>query len=123
VIALCILFPGLTVLWTAHRTRTATKTFRSLQGMRSARRSRRTCSSIRTANGEQEIRFRNGSVIMFGAREQGFGRGFDEVDVEVFDEAQILTEKALEDMVAGDEPVPAPARRAAVLHGHPAAAG
>ena len=37
---------------------------------------------------------------MFGAREQGFGRGFDEVDIEVFDEAQILTEKALEDMVA-----------------------
>jgi hypothetical protein len=31
---------------------------------------------------------------------RGFGRGFDEVDVEVFDEAQILTEKALEDMVA-----------------------
>jgi hypothetical protein len=57
-------------------------------------------NGIRTANGEQEIRFRNGSVIMFGAREQGFGRGFDEVDVEVFDEAQILTEKALEDMVA-----------------------
>jgi hypothetical protein len=55
---------------------------------------------IRTANGEQEIEFRNGSKIMFGAREQGFGRGFDEVDIEVFDEAQILTEKALEDMVA-----------------------
>src|SRR5690606_21330512 len=31
---------------------------------------------------------------------QGFGRGFDEIDVEVFDESQILTEKALEDMVA-----------------------
>jgi len=39
-------------------------------------------------------------MIMFGAREQGFGRGFDEIDIEVFDEAQILTEKALEDMVA-----------------------
>jgi hypothetical protein len=51
-------------------------------------------------NGEQEIHFTNGSVIMFGAREGGFGRGFDEVDIEVFDEAQILTEKALEDMVA-----------------------
>lgn len=55
---------------------------------------------IRTANGEQEILFANGSRIMFGAREQGFGRGFDEVDIEVFDEAQILTERALEDMVA-----------------------
>jgi hypothetical protein len=44
--------------------------------------------------------FRNGSKIMFGARSMGFGRGFDEIDVEVFDEAQILDSKALEDMVA-----------------------
>lgn len=99
-IALCILFPGLKVLWTAHRTRTATNTFRSLQGFCNSKRVKPHISHIRTANGEQEIGFRNGSVIMFGAREQGFGRGFDEVDVEVFDEAQILTEKALEDMVA-----------------------
>ena len=33
VIALCILTPGLTVLWSAHRTRTATKTFGSLKGI------------------------------------------------------------------------------------------
>jgi len=99
-VALCILFPGLKVLWTAHRTRTATNTFRSLQGFCRSKRVAPHVSHIRTANGEQEIGFHNGSVIMFGAREQGFGRGFDEVDVEVFDEAQILTEKALEDMVA-----------------------
>ncbi|WP_205775913.1 hypothetical protein [Micromonospora tulbaghiae] len=100
VFALCALFPGLKVVWTAHRTRTATSAFRSLQ--RLARREKGTpyVEYIRTANGEQEIGFHNGSLIMFGAREQGFGRGFEEVDVEVFDEAQILTEKALEDMVA-----------------------
>ena len=99
---LCLLFPGLKVVWTAHRTRTTTNTFRSLQGMVRKRRiwPHIAPSGIRTANGEQEIKFANGSIIMFGAREQGFGRGFDEVDVEVFDEAQILTEKALEDMVA-----------------------
>lgn len=56
-------------------------------------------NGIRTTNGEQEIRFSNGSIMMFGAREQGFGRGLDELDSEVFDEAQILTLKALEDMV------------------------
>lgn len=100
VIALCVLFPGMTVLWTAHRTRTATKTFGSLRGMVKRKKIWPHVGAIRTANGEQEIAFRNGSVIMFGAREQGFGRGFDEVDIEVFDEAQILTEKALEDMVA-----------------------
>lgn len=100
IFALCSLFPGLTVLWTAHRTRTATKTFASLRGFAGRKSVAPFIDSIRSVNGEQEIRFTNGSVIMFGARESGFGRGFDEVDIEVFDEAQILTEKALEDMVA-----------------------
>ena len=53
----------------------------------------------RRANGQQEIVFVNGSRIMFGTRENGFGRGFDSVDIEVFDEAQILTERALDDMI------------------------
>jgi hypothetical protein len=97
---MCILFPGYKVVWTAHRTRTATNTFRSLQRMAKRKKLWPHILHIRTANGEQEIAFRNGSVIMFGAREQGFGRGFDEIDAEVFDEAQILTVKALEDMVA-----------------------
>lgn len=99
VVALCILHPGLKVVWTAHRTRTATNTFHTLQAICRKKRVAPKVLAVRTANGEQEIRFRNGSVILFGAREQGFGRGFDELDVEVFDEAQILTEKALEDMV------------------------
>lgn len=100
IIALCLIHPGLTVLWSAHRTRTATKTFGTLKGMTSRKKIARNVLNPRNTNGEQEIRFRNSSVIMFGAREHGFGRGFDEVDVEVFDEAQILGEKALEDMVA-----------------------
>ena len=99
VIALCILHPGLTVLWSAHRTRTTSKTFGSLKGLTSKKKIKPHMLEPRNTNGEQEIRFVNGSIIMFGAREQGFGRGFDEVDIEVFDEAQILTEKALEDMV------------------------
>lgn len=104
IIALCILFPRMTVLWTAHRTRTSTMTFKTMQGMVRKKKIRvhlapERNEGIRSTNGEQEIKFKNGSVIMFGAREAGFGRGFDSVDVEVFDEAQILTEKALEDMV------------------------
>jgi len=104
IIAMCILFPNLTVLWTAHRTRTSTMTFKTMQGMVRKKKIRvhlevSRSDGIRSTNGEQEIRFKNGSVIMFGAREDGFGRGFDSVDIEVFDEAQILTEKALEDMV------------------------
>src|SRR5690625_4981733 len=105
VFALCTLFPGMRVLWTAHRTRTGTNTFRSLAGFSKNKKvlpymEQGPTNGIRTANGEQEISFRNGSIIMFGARADGFGRGFDEIDIEVFDEAQILNEKALEDMVA-----------------------
>jgi hypothetical protein len=100
IFALCTLFPNLTVLWTAHRTRTATKTFASLRGFAGRKSVEPYVRAVRAVNGEQEIHFTNGSVIMFGAREGGFGRGFDEIDVEVFDEAQILTEKALEDMIA-----------------------
>lgn len=99
IIALCVLFPGFKVLWTAHRTRTSSMTFSSMQGMVKKKKIWPHVRAIRTANGEQEIHFTNGSVIMFGAREQGFGRGFDQVDAEVFDEAQILTAKALEDMI------------------------
>lgn len=100
-IGLCLEFPGMRVIWTSHHNRTTTNTFRSMQGM--VRKKKMfphiAPNGIRIANGEQEIRFLNGSIIMFGAREQGFGRGMDEIDVEVFDEAQILSIKALEDMV------------------------
>ncbi len=100
IFALCILFPGLMVLWTAHRTRTSNETFRSMQATAKRKKVAPHVEYVRATNGEQEIGFRNGSRILFGAREQGFGRGFAEVDIEVFDEAQILTERALEDMVA-----------------------
>ncbi|HLR97051.1 MAG TPA: hypothetical protein VK053_21195 [Jiangellaceae bacterium] len=107
ILALCTLYPNMTVLWTAHRTRTATNTFQKMKAMalRPAARvylkpGSNQGTGIRDANGEQEIPFKNGSRVLFGAREAGFGRGFDEVDVEVFDEAQILSIRALEDMVA-----------------------
>jgi len=102
VIALCLEFPGLTVVWTAHHLRTSTRTFQTLQSLvkRPGIAAYVPQHGVRTANGEQQIAFSNGSIIMFGARSMGFGRGFDQVDVEVFDEAQILTERALEDMLA-----------------------
>jgi hypothetical protein len=99
IFALCILFPGLKVLWTAHRTRTSDETFKSLSGFARRKLISPYMLDPRSANGQQEIRFKNGSRILFGARETGFGRGFDDVDIEVFDECQILTQKALDDMV------------------------
>lgn len=104
IIGLSLEFPGLTSVWTSHHLRTTTTTFRTFQGLVKRKEiaphllSNRS-NGIREANGEQEIRFRNGSIIMFGARAQGFGRGIPEIDIEVFDEAQILGLKALEDMV------------------------
>ena len=99
-VIMCVLFPGLRVVWTAHHLRTSTKTFTTLRGLCRRKKIAPLIKSIRSANGEQQVEFLNGSGIMFGARAQGFGRGFDEIDVEVFDEAQILDTKALEDMVA-----------------------
>lgn len=101
-IALAIELPGLRIVWTSHHGRTTTNTFRSMQGMVNRKQVRPFMppgGGVRTANGEQEIRFANGSLVMFGAREHGFGRGMDAVDILVFDEAQILDIKALEDMV------------------------
>ena len=99
-VIMCILFPGLQVVWTAHHLRTSTKTFTALRGICRRKKVRPHIRAMRSANGEQQVEFANGSMIMFGARSRGFGRGFDEIDVEVFDEAQILDTKSLEDMVA-----------------------
>lgn len=107
VFALCTLFPDLTVVWTAHRTRTSDETFEKMKAMALKP---KVASYIegkpRTANGQQQVKFKNGSRILFGAREQGFGRGFDKVDVLVLDEGQILTESAMTDMVPATNAAP-----------------
>lgn len=97
--ALCMQYPKSMVLWTAHRTRTSNETFRTMKGTASRQKVKPFIANVRSTNGEQEIEFKNGSRILFGAREGGFGRGFAAVDAIVFDEAQILTERALDDMV------------------------
>lgn len=97
VFALCLLNPGMKVLWTAHHSDTATETFQSLYGF-SLRKKVRPHVAKRLTDA-MTIVFRNGSRIMFGARERGFGRGMTSVGLLVFDEAQILTERAASDMV------------------------
>lgn len=104
IIGLCLEFPGLRVVWTSHHGRTNTNTFKTLQGLVKRKGIRGQLAKtvnegIRSTNGEQEIEFANKSIIMFGARAQGFGRGMEEVDILALDEAQILDLKALEDMV------------------------
>lgn len=99
IFALCLLRPGLTVIWTAHRVRTAEETFKKMQALTKRKKISPHILKVLLGSGEESIEFRNGSRILFGARATGFGRGFDEVDVLIFDEAQILAESALDDMI------------------------
>jgi hypothetical protein len=98
--ALCLLEPGLTVIWTAHRKTTAAETFEQFDAMAQRPRVKPHIRQVLHGKGDEKILFKNRSRILFGAREQGFGRGFSDVDILVFDEAQIMTETTLEDMAA-----------------------
>lgn len=98
--ALCINIPGLLVIWTAHHSATSSETFLSMQGMAKRAKVAPHIKQVYTGSGDEEIRFHNGSRILFGAREHGFGRGIPGVDVLIFDEAQILSDKAMSNMLA-----------------------
>ena len=98
VFALCVIFPGLNAIWTAHRVSTAHSAFRSVVGLASRPAAAKYVEKILTGD-ELTIHFRNGSILRYGARAQNFGRGETQVDVEVFDECQILRADTLTDMV------------------------
>lgn len=100
VFALCVNTPGLLVIWTAHHSATSSETFLAMQGMASRAKVAPHIEQVFKGSGDEEIRFRNGSRILFGARERGFGRGIPGVDVLIFDEAQILSDKAMSNMLA-----------------------
>lgn len=100
IFALAILRPGLLVIWTAHHSRTFGETFLSMQSFARRRKIAPYVAQVPKGSGDEAVIFRNGSRILFGARERGFGRGIPGVDVLVADEAQILTDKALDDMLA-----------------------
>lgn len=100
VFALCILRPGLLVIWSAHHARTHQETFLAMQAFAARSKVAPYILQIFTGSGDEEIRFVNRSRILFGARERGFGRGIPGVDVLIADEAQIMTEKALDAQLA-----------------------
>jgi len=99
VFALCLLHPGLTVIWTAHQLKTAKETFLAMQAMARRKKVRSHVLRVVLGSGDEAVMFRNGSRIMFGARERGFGLGFAGVDVLVLDEAQRVTQRTMDDMV------------------------
>lgn len=95
-----IINPGTTTVWTAHRFKVARESFNE---MRAWARSpllgpHVDYDEITTGAGNECIPFRNGSRIVFAARERGAIRGFTKVRRLILDEAQILTEHALSDL-------------------------
>ena len=97
--AYAIEHPGSLILWTAHHMQTSGETFRSMQSFASKPRVAPYVENVYTGSGTESVHFKNGSRILFGSRERGFGLGFAGVDVIVFDEAQRLRDATRMDMV------------------------
>jgi hypothetical protein len=108
VFGLCILNPRMTVIWTAHHLSTAGETFIAMQGFAQRDKIQPYVANVYTGAGTWSVKFRNGSRILFGARERGYGRGFSGVDMLVFDEAGIFTDRALDNMLPTMNTAPNP---------------
>lgn len=93
--------PNTTTVWTAHRFKVARESFEFMQAVCSSPAMRRYVdpNDIHSAAGNEVIKFRNGSRIVFAARERGAIRGFSKVRRIIFDEAQILSNQALSDLL------------------------
>lgn len=98
--ALAIRFPGLNLVWTAHHEDTTVETFENMAEMAAEPMVASHILKVRRAKPTWSIIFRNGSRIRFAARERGFGRGKAGIDVIMFDEGQILSQSAVENMTA-----------------------
>lgn len=86
---------GAHILHTAHRVKTAKKSFQRLVRYFTDRRNRDMCAlveNIRYTNGEEAIYLANGGSIEFSARSRAGARGYDDIQIVVFDEAQDLTD-------------------------------
>lgn len=102
-IAICLSRPGTLVIWSSHHDRTSSETLTKIAGIvekPAIRPKMRSQHPVVQADDNRGVHFANGSRILFGARSSGFGRGFSEVDIQVYDECQNLKESALTDMLA-----------------------
>jgi hypothetical protein len=102
-IAICLSRPGTLVVWSSHHDRTSSQTIDKIAGIvekPAIRPKMRAQFPVVFTDDNRGVHFANGSKILFGARSAGFGRGFSEVDIQVYDECQNLKESALTDMLA-----------------------
>jgi len=102
-IAICLARPGTLAVWSSHHDRTSSQTLDKIAGIvekPAIRPKMRAQHPVVMTDDNRGVHFANGSKILFGARSAGFGRGFSEVDIQVYDECQNLKESALTDMLA-----------------------
>ncbi|UYL87834.1 terminase [Gordonia phage Malisha] len=102
-VAICLSRPGTLVIWSSHHDRTSSETLEKIAGiveMPTIRPKMRAQHPVVMTDDSRGVHFANGSRILFGARSSGFGRGFSEVDIQVYDECQNLKEAALTDQLA-----------------------
>lgn len=97
---LCVEYPGMLAIWTSHHVKTNSETFQAVQAYCKREKIRPFIKRVYLGSGDEAVEFVNGSRILFGARERGFGRGIPGVDALISDEAQILSQRAMQDMLA-----------------------
>ena len=95
--------PTAHILHTAHAVKTIKKAFRRLCRVftHSGRKwgpVRDLVACIRKTNGEECIEMKSGATIEYSARSTNAGRGFDNITLVVYDEAQALNDTQLESM-------------------------
>lgn len=94
--ALCLLTPGLRVIWTSHHTATTEEMYEAMKELAAQEKVKPLVLKCVALQGSRwRIQFVNGSRVDFGARSQGFGRGKSKVGVLVLDEFQHITGRAL----------------------------
>lgn len=88
---------GWHVLHTAHEVKTSMKAFNRVcsyfDGPNARPELKAMVRRIRRTNGQESIELTNGGVIEFSARSRQAARGFDDIQVVIFDEAQELTDE------------------------------
>ena len=97
--AWCLIRPGATIAWTAHHNKVMLETFDSLRALAMQDKLAPHVAKINRSAENRSISFTNGSRIVMAARESGALRGVAKVSILVLDEAQILTDSALSDLL------------------------
>ncbi len=95
--------PSAHILHTAHSVKTVKKAFNRLARVfthpgRKWRPIRDMVAAVRRTNGEERIEMKSGATIEYSARSTNSGRGFDNITLIVYDEAQALNDTQLEAM-------------------------